>query len=72
MANKRLGTIKDVAARLDVSDRAIWKWNATGRLPKPIRLGRSVRWDLDELDAWIDAACPDRETWEAQRQAVRR
>jgi len=64
---KRLGTVKDVAARLGVSDRAIWKWNAVEKLPAPIRLGRSVRWDLDDLERWIDASCPARREWEARK-----
>jgi len=64
---KRLGTVKDVSARLGVSERAIWKWNAAEKLPKPIRLGRSVRWDLDEMERWIDASCPARREWEARK-----
>lgn len=71
MMQKRLGTVKDVAARLGVSDRAIWKWNAAGKIPDPIRLGRSVRWDLDELERWIDASCPDRDSWESQKAVAR-
>ncbi len=65
--DKRLGTVKDVSDRLGVSERAIWKWNSMGKLPEPIRLGRSVRWDLDELERWIDASCPARREWEARK-----
>jgi len=28
------------------------------RMPRPVRLGTLVRWDLDELDRWIVAGCP--------------
>ena len=38
-----------------------------GKIPPPIRIGRNVRWDYLELQAWVDARCPDRETWEAMR-----
>jgi len=43
-------------------------WRA-GRTPAPIRLGRSVRWDESELDAWIAAGCPCRERWETMKEA---
>lgn len=43
-------------------------WRA-GRTPAPIRLGRSVRWDEAELDAWISAGCPCRERWETIKEA---
>lgn len=61
---RRLGSIKLVALKLDVSERAAWKWLATGRLgPKPIRIGRAVRFDLAELDAWIGERCPHASRW---------
>lgn len=66
-AVQRLGlTAEDVAAVLSVSPRHIWKLNATGAIPAPIRLGRAVRWRADELRAWLAAGCPSREAWEAR------
>lgn len=73
---KRLGCMTDVAERLDISTRFGWKLLASGRLIRPLRLGRSVKFDLDELDRWIDAGCPAVEQWErvkagAGKEAVR-
>lgn len=48
----------DVAARLNVSRRQVWKLLAGGKLPQPVRVGGSVRWREDDLRAWIDAGCP--------------
>ena len=56
-------SVAEVAELLNVSTRHIWKLHATGRLPAPIRLGRSVRWRADELRAWLEAGCPSRECW---------
>jgi len=56
-----------VADALGISTRQIWKMLAAGRLPEPIRLGRCVRWRLDEIRAWVAAGCPVRAEWEAQR-----
>ena len=41
---------------------------ASGRFgPDIIRLGRCTRVREEELDAWINAGCPSRETWLAIR-----
>lgn len=65
---KQLLTVKEVAAALKVSPRQVWKLKTMGRLPWPVRLGRSVRWRADEIEAWIEAGCPTRERWEAMRR----
>lgn len=55
---------KVLAKLLGVSIRQVWRLNSAGKLPKPIRLGGSVRWRRDEILAFIEAGAPDRETWE--------
>ncbi len=39
-------------------------WDAGGRIPRPVRVGRSTLWRVEELHAWIAAGCPTREHWE--------
>ncbi|MEI8019560.1 MAG: helix-turn-helix domain-containing protein [Schlesneria sp.] len=56
-----------VAKLLNVSVRHVNALNASGRLPKPIRLGRSVRWQVAEVRAWLNAGAPNREAWEASK-----
>ncbi len=58
-ADPRLLAVGEVARLLSISIRATWKFVAAGRLPAPVRLGRSVRWRAAELDAWISAGCPE-------------
>lgn len=60
-----------VALLLGVSVAHVAKLNASGRIPSPRRLGRAVRWDLDELRRWSDAGCPPRVRWDAMRKAVK-
>jgi len=62
---------KQLRRLLGVSLRQVWRLNATGKLPQPVRLGGSVRWSRAEVMEWFDAGCPDRQTWEA-RKAVER
>lgn len=57
---------RTAGAMFDLSERAWRRLDVTGKVPEPIRVGRSVRWRLKELAAWVRAGCPDRETWEAR------
>ena len=49
------------------SVRSIWRDLAAGRLPRPIRLGGSVRWRRSDVESWIAADCPSCEVWEGQQ-----
>ncbi len=47
-------TIDDVAERLKKTTRAVRDDWYAGRIPAPIRIGRrSIRWRLEELEAFI-------------------
>lgn len=59
---------RDLKEMLNVSLRQIWRLNSAGKLPKPIRLGGSVRWNRAEIQQWFGAGCPDRRTWEARKE----
>lgn len=51
-----------------VSVATVERLHANGRLgPRPVRLGKLVRWRRDELEAWIKAGLPCREVWEKRR-----
>ena len=58
-----------LAAMLCAGLRTIRTHDAAGRLPKPVRIGGKVLWPVAEINDWIRAGCPDRETWEARRAA---
>ena len=36
-------------------------------LPRPLHLGRSVRWTLEEIRAWLAAGAPSQKEWEQLR-----
>ena len=55
---------KELAGLLNVSLRHVQSLKAAGRLPRPIRLGRSVRWRASEIHLWIDEGCPSQHKWE--------
>jgi excisionase family DNA binding protein len=58
----------EAAALLGTSVRTWRTWNATGKIPRPMHIGRMVLWRPDELKAWIAAGCPDRVVWESLQQ----
>lgn len=58
----------EVAKLLNVSERHIWAMTSSGRLPRPIRLGRRVLWSRAEIASWLEAGAPARDRWEQIKQ----
>ena len=54
----------ELADKLGVSLRHVRRMDSAGLLPRPIRLGRSVRWPVETIQAWVAAGAPDRQRWE--------
>lgn len=52
-----------LAAVLGVSLRTIRSWDSSGRLPQPLRIGRTVRWRSGEIERWMTAGAPRRADW---------
>jgi predicted DNA-binding transcriptional regulator AlpA len=59
----------EAAALCGTSPRTWRTWDATGRIPKPVRIGRNIFWRPGELNAWVAAGCPDRTTWQAIQES---
>ncbi len=56
------------AAMVGKSLRTWQSWDAAGRVPQSIIIGRSRSWRVAELKAWIAAGCPERSIWNAIRE----
>ena len=63
-------TVKQVAKLLGISERHAYKLDASGRLPRSIKLGKSVRWRREELERWVEAGSPDRARWETLQKKL--
>jgi excisionase family DNA binding protein len=50
----------EAAKRLNFSASTLEKMRITGRGPRFIRMGRIVRYDDDDLDAYVKAGCSTR------------
>lgn len=48
--------VGDLCRLLDVGERCIWSWVASGRLPAPRRIGtRWSRWPREEIDQLLQS-----------------
>ena len=50
-----------VAALLGASSRTVRRLADWGRMPRPISLGRMVRWQRSVVEEWISEGCPKME-----------
>ncbi|MFN0018637.1 MAG: helix-turn-helix transcriptional regulator [Pirellulaceae bacterium] len=53
----------EFAELLSISRRHLLTLHNRGKLPRPLHLGRSVRWSLEEIRAWLAAGAPDQQQW---------
>ena len=51
-------TAEEFGRLLGISERSIWRLNSAGHVPKPVRIGGSVRWRRNDVMDWIHAGCP--------------
>jgi len=65
--NTLLVSARTAAAMCSKSLRTWRTWDAAGWIPRPVRIGRSTLWRVDELQQWVSADCPRREEWEARQ-----
>ena len=63
----RLLTAKSLGQVLALSKRQIFRLNACGKIPSPIRIGGAVRWSAHEISAWLSVGAPERKLWEARK-----
>jgi len=68
-AAEQLWNIKQVKMVTGLSERTLWRLNDSGKLPTAVRIGHSVRWRREDIEEWIRQGCPDRATFEAQKEA---
>jgi predicted DNA-binding transcriptional regulator AlpA len=56
-------TVKDVVKFAQVGRSFVYQEVAAGRFPKPVKLGRSVRWLKSEVLAWVEGKALNREAY---------
>lgn len=60
---------RQLAMLLGITPQTLSVWISAGRcIPPLVREGKYVRWDLDEVNAWIRAGKPLAEDWAARKR----
>ena len=67
--NMRLLNAKSLGQLLALSKRQVFRLSSCGKIPKPLKIGGSVRWSAEEISNWLAAGAPDRKTWEAIKES---
>ena len=48
-------TVREVARRLSISERTVWRWTALGLLPIPVHPhARSTRWRAADIERYLE------------------
>lgn len=55
----------EVSRLIGMSARTVWRLKDAGKMPKPVSIGRRVRWRRAEIDEWITAGCPSFVKWKS-------
>jgi excisionase family DNA binding protein len=56
------------AKLLGISRAHFYRLHAAGQVPRPVRLGRAVRWVRQEIEEWLRAGAPPRVKWETMKR----
>jgi excisionase family DNA binding protein len=48
----------DVAQRLSISTRTLWRLLSAKKIPEPVRVGGSTRWRAADIENWLERGCP--------------
>lgn len=51
--NVTLVTIDDLSDRLKVPKETLRRWRKERRLPAAVKIGRTVRWREEDIEAWL-------------------
>lgn len=54
--------LKQVCEATGFGKTAIYKWMGKGTFPHPVKIGRSVRWPSNEIEAWINGHISHRDS----------
>jgi excisionase family DNA binding protein len=55
---------KQVAELLGIGERTLWRWSRSGSAPRPIKIGKTVRFSADEIREWVAKGRPHERQWE--------
>ncbi len=71
--NPDLLTVREVARRLSISERTVWRWTALGLLPTPVHPhARSTRWRAAAIERYLEELSLQPTTGDRRGEALSR
>jgi len=55
---------REAAKLLNLCGKTLYSMEKDERMPRSIKIGRAVRWNREELRAWVNAGCPSVDEWQ--------
>ncbi len=69
--NSELLTVREVARRLSISERTVWRWTALGLLPLPVHPhARSTRWLAADIERYLKELIHHSTTGDCRAEAL--
>ena len=59
----------ELAKKLSISVRHLWRMKAAGKLPKAVNVGGCVRWVWADIELFLSLGCPAQKQFEALKAA---
>lgn len=59
--SEQMLTKKEVADLIKATTRHVEKMVAAGKMPRPMYIGKSVRWKKDTVQNWLAQGCPSQQ-----------
>lgn len=56
----KLIDVSALAELTGLSKPTIWRHHEAGLIPRGVKIGRAVRWQLSQIEQWLEAGCPRR------------
>ena len=67
VTQEKLISARTLANTLSTSVRTVWRLRSAGELPKPVKIGASVRWRSTDIDQWIEWGCCNQAEFKARK-----
>jgi predicted DNA-binding transcriptional regulator AlpA len=66
--NSQLVSAKQLAKMLSTSVRSVWRYRASGHLPKTVKISGAIRWKMSDIELFLECDC-DMAKYKARKKA---
>ena len=66
--NSQLVSAKQLAKMLSTSVRSVWRYRASGHLPKTVKISGAIRWKMSDIELFTEKCNCDMDKFRAMQQ----